>query len=138
MGTTPNRGIPYVEPTAMLNTYPATDKAQAELLDALLLDTGWAVLASGVGGAGVRYRSVAGIGYVQVDGSFSTTSGTAATLSTGPLPAAFRPAVQTRAAGYFSGYPGTLTVDTAGNVTAVQYSGAGRTSVSGIVIYPIS
>jgi hypothetical protein len=41
MGTTPNRLIPYAEPSDPVATDPATDKAASEILDGLLFDTGW-------------------------------------------------------------------------------------------------
>jgi hypothetical protein len=49
MGTTVNRAIPYAEPADQLAAYPATDKAAAERLDALLFDTGWVAVTVNAG-----------------------------------------------------------------------------------------
>ena len=102
----------------------------------MYFDTGWVNMSSAVTGI-TKYRVLNGVVSLQVDGSFNSTSGTTHTLTTAPLPAAYRPAVQARAAGYFAGFAGILTVDSGGNLTAVQNSGTGKASVSGIVIYPL-
>lgn len=101
------------------------------------IDSGWITFASGLTAGTSRYREVDGIGYVNVDGTYATTSGTTHTISSAPLPAAIRPTANMRAGAYFGGFPGSLSINNLGDVTAIQNSGAGRTSVSGVIVYPL-
>lgn len=96
MGSTPNRAIPYTDPADNLNTYPATDKASAERLDALLYDTGWVAVTVNAGYAAAAgnlpfVRRIGSVVYAKggVDGTglaVSTTKGGVMTI-----PAGFRP-----------------------------------------------
>lgn len=104
-------------------------------------DTGWITLPSVLTGGGVYYRVTRGVVYIVIDGVVTTVSGTVLTVSTSSLPVALRPvnpAGQLRAGGYFGGFPGTITVDNTGTVTAVQNSGANRATVAGSLSYPVS
>lgn len=102
----------------------------------LAYDPGWTTFTSTVTGTS-RYRQVGNLVYVQVDGTVDIPSGSVQTLSTAPLPAAVRPSVVTRQGVSCTGYPGVLSVDTAGNVQIIQQTGATRTSVSGVMSYPL-
>jgi hypothetical protein len=139
MGSTPNSVIPYIDPTDALSNYPVSDKAQADRLDALLsFSLPWTAWPSAVTGT-TKYRVVNGIFFVQVDGSFTSVSGTQYTLSTTPLPVNLRPANHARAGCFFSGaYVGLLTVEAStGNLVAQQQTGSNRTSISGLISYAL-
>lgn len=75
--------------------------------------------------------------WIWVDGSFTTVSGTTLTLGTNIIPAAHRPAGNVRSGGYFGGFPGEISVDVNGTLSAVQQTGANRASISGFLLYPI-
>lgn len=103
-------------------------------------DSGWITMTNTLTAGGTcRYRVVDGFITVQVDGSATTVSGTAFTIVTAAngIPAAYRPSVQMRSGAYFTAFPGTLTVGADGSITAVQSSGANRSSISGAITYPI-
>lgn len=137
MGSTANNAIPYVEPTDRLTDFPAAMESQSDKIDGLLgMNLPWTNFASPVSGT-TRYRVVNGVVFVQVDGSATTTSGTELVVSTSPLPATIRPTANARAGAYFSGYVGLLWVTGAGQIGALQQTGGNRSSVSGIVCYPL-
>lgn len=103
----------------------------------LTYDAGWTTFASSVTGVS-RYRQINSTGYIHVDGTVSTTSNVILNVSNAPLPASMWPtAAAMRAGAYFAGYPGVMSIDTAGNVTAIQTTGAAKTSLSCILAYPL-
>lgn len=134
MPTTPY-GLHYPAATAPPNV-PADMQLLAQDVE-LIFKTPWTAFPTTVTGTS-RYRVIGSIVFVQVDGGLATTTGAQITISTTPLPLAVRPTVVTaRTAAYFTGYAGILSVTPAGDVLAIQTSGANKTSVSGIVIYPV-
>lgn len=112
MGTTPNYGIPYPEPTDKPKDIAAHFKNLADGLDAALTagatppppDSGWISVSSFSLGwtaqASVRYRKLGGIVFLQGRLTGGTSTGTAFTL-----PAGYRPNVT----GQFAAISGTTT-----------------------------
>ena len=102
-------------------------------------DTDWINLTSALTSGVARYRVRGGNVTVQIDGALTTVSGTTATVVTAAnsVPAALRPSVNVRTGGYFGGFPGTISMGSAGDITAVHQSGANRGSVSGVLMYPM-
>jgi hypothetical protein len=101
-------------------------------------DTGWTAIGGGVVTGTLRYRVYRGLVYVQCDGSATTTSGVALTLNpSNALPADVRPSVQVRAGAYCAAYPGFMTVQTDGLITALQSSGTSKSTVASMVTYPL-
>jgi hypothetical protein len=97
MGTTPNRLLPYAEPSDAVAEYPATDKAAMEKLDTLLFDTGWVNVTINPGFAvwstnTPRVRRIGNVVYGQ--GGWGPTGLTASgTFTVGVLPAGFTPLI---------------------------------------------
>lgn len=98
-------------------------------------DSGWVNFTSALTSGFARYRNFNGTVHIQVDGGGTTVSGTILTINTVALPAALRPTANVRSGGYFGGHPGSITMDTAGNVSVLQQSGANRTSIAGYLSY---
>jgi hypothetical protein len=92
-----------------------------------------AVMTSGT----LRYRVKSGMVTVQVDGSATIADGATATLTASAIPTALRPGTQFRSGAYLGGFAGSLTVQTDGNVTATNNTGASRGSVAGTITYPV-
>ncbi|HWB36350.1 MAG TPA: hypothetical protein VHA75_10020, partial [Rugosimonospora sp.] len=69
----------------------------------------------------------------------ATASGTTYTIVTtgNAMPARYRPPDDARGACDFSGFPGTLLVQSTGAVLIAQNSGANRANVEGMVSWPL-
>lgn len=99
-------------------------------------DPGWTNFTSSITGTS-RYRQVGNVVFVHVDGTVDVPSGTTVTVSTSPLPVAVRPSVVVRVGCSCTGYAAVMSVTAAGDVQVIQQSGAARTSMSGILSYPL-
>lgn len=99
--------------------------------------SGWVTVATSPSVAVSRYMVRGGYVTYQVDGSATTVSGTVLTLAASGIPAELRPSVTVRGHAYCGGHPGTLTITTGGAVQVVQQSGASRSSVAGLLAWPV-
>lgn len=103
-------------------------------------DGGWVNLTprNGLSANFFAYRRIGSQVYLNVDGSLTTSSGTSVTIAnSGSIPAALVPGYQVRSGGYFAGYPGTITVGIDGSVSVLQNSGSSKSSVAGVMAWPI-
>ena len=101
-------------------------------------DTDWVTLASSTVTGTTRYRVRDGWVIVQAVGDCDTESGVSVDLTSAAIPLAYRPSQRVRNGASFFNHPGIFTVETTGILTGIQITGADRTTVSGVVIYPIS
>lgn len=101
-------------------------------------DTNWVTLASSTVTGTTRYRVRGGWVIVQAVGDCDTSSGVSVDLTSAAIPLAYRPSQRVRNGASFFNHPGVFTVETSGILTGIQMTGADRTTVSGVVIYPIS
>lgn len=101
-------------------------------------DTGWITLASATVTGTTRYRVRGGWIMIQAVGSCNTSSGTSVDLTSAAIPLAYRPDQRVRTGASFFNHPGIFTMETNGILTGVQQSGADRSTVSGVVTYPVN
>lgn len=128
VGTSDTQVLTHKDLSSTTNTLPAYING----------DTGWINLSMVAGftvSGAARYRAIGKRVTVQVDGAFTTVSGTNATITSAPVPSQYWPSVQSRSAAYFAGYAGIITMGTDGEVSVVQNTGANRASVSGTFSY---
>jgi hypothetical protein len=103
-------------------------------------DTGWVDLTNTLAVGAVQYRRKGGSVHVRVVATAATVSGTTYTIVTSganAIPAIYRPSKNARGACDFSGFPGTLLVQTDGSVAVAQNSGAGRAAIEGAATWPL-
>lgn len=103
-------------------------------------DIDWVNMTSNLTSGTARWMLRGGYVTIQIDGAMTTVSGTNAVVVTAAnsVPASLRPVGSVvRQGGYFGGYPGTVSITTTGEISAVQQTGANRGSVSSTFPYPV-
>lgn len=100
-------------------------------------DVAWTNLSNTLAVGAVQYRVKAGWVCVTVIATAATASGTTYTVTTAQLPSALRPDRNIRGACDFSGFPGTIVANSAGNILLAHNSGANRATIEGFVTWPV-
>lgn len=118
--------------TRQVDAIQRTVETKLEVVD----DTGWIDLPNTVAPGNLKYRRRNGYVTVRFIATAQTASGSTYTVNTTTLPVAYRPSANSRGACDFSGYPGAMLVNSAGNVLVAHTSGALRSTIEGLVIYP--